>query len=253
MFRIEGDFDFEEFYKKVCNENGMQKVSVRMSGGRPALHGETPGAQMVIDFREITFRGGQTISQNARMLVSNKGIIQIFYETTEDFYNCYFFLTHLALTILPLFVDGNYFDLLVSLVEMKQIRFVQSSCAMDLNREPVRGLMCLALINALRTLFQEIEKNIDGIDSFGFFNSYEFVKSLIIPIGGSLTNLMLYLNEDREFAKEMLNSVFKWLDQLETQVKRLREMELEESEKAATRDEWIEWMRTNNIWSELSL
>ncbi|MDI6905022.1 MAG: hypothetical protein QMD13_05995 [Candidatus Bathyarchaeia archaeon] len=92
--------------------------------------------------------------------MSNRGVIQIFYETTLDFYECFFFLKQvfgcpaLMLNKLPLVdVDVDAFDLQVACIELRQIGFVQNSCAMDLNREPIHGLMWLALINALRTLF----------------------------------------------------------------------------------------------------
>jgi hypothetical protein len=259
MFRVKGDFDFEDFCNKVRKEE--QTVSVRLDGGRPTLHGDSPGAQMSITLRGPLVRGQtQPKILNARILVSYKGIVQIFYETTEDFYECFFFLKHvfdcpaMLLDRLPLvLVDVDAFDLLVSCIELKQIGFVQDSCAMDLNREPVRGLMYLALINVLRNLFQEIDKTIDGIDSHGFFDSYQFVSSWVSRIQACFTDLLLFLKEDPEFARELLNSVFKWLDQLETKVKHLREVELQESDRIGSREEWIEWMRTNKIWSKLSL
>jgi hypothetical protein len=259
MFRVEGDFDFEDFCNKVRKEE--QRASVRLDGGRPALDGESPGAQMSITLRGPRFRGQtQPKPLNARILVSYKGIIQIFYETTEDFYECFFFLKHvfdcpaMLLDRLPLvLVDVDAFDLLVSCIELKQIGFVQDSCAMDLNREPVHGLMYLALISALRNLFQEIDKTIDGIDSHGFFNSYQFVSSWVTRIQARFTDLLLYLKEDPEFARELLSSVLKWLDQLETKVRRMREIELQESEKIGPREEWIEWEQTNKIWSKLTL
>jgi hypothetical protein len=255
MFRFQGDFDFEEFYRKVSSERG---VSVNLDGGRPALHGETPGAQMVITFRRSSY--GQESPPNARILVSNRGVIQIFYETTLDFYECFFFLKHvfgcpaIMLDRLPLVVvDVDVFDLLVAFVELRQIGFVQTSVAMDVNGEPVRGLMWLALIDALRTLFQEIDKIIGNLNPHGYFNSYEFVKSWVTSIQSSFTKMLILLKEDPEFAKELLNSIFEWLDRLETQVRHLREIELEESRGIGSREEWIEWINTDDVWSRLSL
>lgn len=257
MFRVKGGFDIDEFYRGICKREGdmFEDFSVRMGGGRPELHGETPGAQLIINLRSVHFRGG-TAPINAKVVVSHKGAIQIFYEKTEDLFNSLFFLKQVlgyeAFDRL-LFVDGDFFNFLVSCVELRQIRFVQTSFAMDLNREPIHSYMYFALIDVLRTIFKEIEKIIDEAGDSGYFNSYKFVKSLISPIQGSLTELMVYLKEDPKFAKEMLTSLFRWLDSFEKKAKMLSDIELQESEKIGSREEWIEWQKTNKIWLRLNL
>jgi len=248
MFQIGGDFDFEEIFKRAQETIKDEKdASVRKEGGRPeGSYYETPGSQIIMKVK----------SKNSdlynKILISHTGRVQFFYEGLNDFCHC-LQLTRWLLWDTRSFderfrhlhlADVDVFEMCLALFEQKYIRVMNDRSAactnigLAPNREFLRNNMQAALVDFFRAFLEEVEKlRKEGNNLEGVYHSTSVWMSTLWKY---FSWLLIELWEDKEAAREVINSTVEHLNSLEMKFRResrqMKGQALSENEKALIQD-----------------
>jgi hypothetical protein len=247
MFQIEGDFDFEEFFKRALEIIKDEKdASVRKEGGRPESSDETPGSQII-----MRVKSKYSDSYN-KILVSHRGKVQFFYESPNDFRRCLGLLQWLLWDARSFderfknlqLADVDVFEMCLAFFEHKYIRIMNDRSAactkfgLAPSREFLRDNMQAALVDFFRAFLNEIEKlRKEGNNLNGVYNSS---LAWMTTLWKYFTWLLIELWEDSEAAGEVINSTVEHLNSLEMKFRRqshlMIEQALSENEKSLIQD-----------------